>query len=183
MDAGSDIGGFDVTIVDAEYQDQRHFGDEQQAEEEREPAQRFLAAFFEREVVNLIDRRAERVEHRQHQDADQDRGDAVIDVDEIREVGAEDGEARTRDVDDVEYAEGNRYAGGDGRVEATEQDSCGNRIDQQIEGNIHTLLSRRIRLTYFAFAGKSLRTSVARRRRSGEAMNAIRPSKWPALPP
>ena len=56
MDAGADIGGFDVAVVDAEHQDQRHFGDEQQAEEERQAAQRFLAALFERQVVDLIDR-------------------------------------------------------------------------------------------------------------------------------
>ena len=61
-----DVGGLDVAVVDAEHQDQPDLGDEQQAEEEREAAQRLLAALLERLVIDLIDRGAERVERRQH---------------------------------------------------------------------------------------------------------------------
>ena len=128
VDAGPDIGSFDVAIVDAEHQDQRHFGDEQQAKEECKAAQRFLAAFFEREVVDLIDRHAERVEERQHQYADDDGVDAEIDVDEISEVGAENDEGRMRNIDDVEHAERDRNAGGDGGIKSTEQQPGGDRV-------------------------------------------------------
>ncbi len=58
--ARPDIGRLDVAVVDAEHEDQHHLGDEQQAEEEGEPAQRFLAALLERLVVDLIDAGAER---------------------------------------------------------------------------------------------------------------------------
>ena len=126
---GPDIGGLDVAVVDAEGEDQAHFGDEQQAEEEREPAQRFLTAFFERQVVDLIDRGAEREKRRQHENADENRIDAEIDVDEIGEIGAEDDKGGMRDVDDVEHAERNRNAGGDGGIEGPEQQSGDNCVD------------------------------------------------------
>ena len=71
-----DVARLDVAVVDAEHQDQHHFGDEQHAEEEREAAQRILAALLERQVIDLIDHGAERIERRQHHDADQDRVDA-----------------------------------------------------------------------------------------------------------
>ena len=69
----ADIAGIDVAVVDAEHQDQPDLGDEQDAEEEREAAQRLLSALLERQVVDLVDGRAERIEDRQHQQADQDR--------------------------------------------------------------------------------------------------------------
>ena len=43
VQARPDIGRFDIAVVDAEHEDERHLGDEQEAEEEREPAQRLLA--------------------------------------------------------------------------------------------------------------------------------------------
>ena len=130
MDARPDIGGFDVAVVDAEHQDQRHLGDKQQAEEESKAAQRFLPAFFERQIVDLINRCAERKEHRQHDDADDDWIDAKIDVDEIGDVRAEDDETRMRDIDDVEHAERDRHAGGDSGVKAAEQEPRDNGVDQ-----------------------------------------------------
>ena len=48
-----------------------------------------------------------------------------------------------RDVDDVEHAERDRHAGGDGGVEAAEQKPGDNRVDQQIGGNIHAASNRR----------------------------------------
>ena len=57
FEARPDIGRLHVAVVDAEHQHQRDLGDEQQAEEEREPAQRILAALLERRVVDLIDQR------------------------------------------------------------------------------------------------------------------------------
>ena len=101
------------------------------------PAQRFLAALLERQVVDLIHCGAEREKRRQHENADEYRVDAEIDVDEIGEVGAEDDEGRMRDVDDVEHAERNRNAGGDGGIEGPEQQSGGNCVDQQPEIEIH----------------------------------------------
>ena len=76
---GVDIARLHVAIVDAEDQDQRHFGDEQQTEEEGEPAQRLLSALLERQVIDLIDQRAEIIEGRQHQDrrSGSDRGQAA----------------------------------------------------------------------------------------------------------
>ena len=78
MQRRPDIGRLDVAVVDAEDEDQHHFGDEQQAEEEREAAQRFLPALLERRVVDLIDAAAERIERRHHDQAGQDRVDAEL---------------------------------------------------------------------------------------------------------
>ena len=137
MQTRSDIAGLDIAVVDAENQDERDFGDEQQSEKESEAAQRFLPAFFKRHVVDLIDGVAEQVEDRQHDDAGHDRIDAELDIDEVGDVGAEDDESRVRDIDDVEHAERDRNAGGHRRVKSAEQQSCDNRVDQQIERKIH----------------------------------------------
>ena len=120
LHAAADIGRVDGAVVDAEHQVQPDLGDEQQAEEEGEAAQRFLAAFLERLVVDLIDEHAEHIKHRQHHDARDDRIDAEGDIDDIGDVGAEDDEARMRDVDDVEHAERDRHAGGHRGVESAE---------------------------------------------------------------
>ena len=69
MQAWPDIRRLDQPIVHAEHQHERDLGDEQQAEEEREAAQRFVAASFEGDVVHLIDRRAEQIERRQRDHA------------------------------------------------------------------------------------------------------------------
>ena len=73
MPGRADIARLDVAVVDAEIEHQQHFGDEQKAEEEGEAAQRFLAALLERDVIDLIDPGAERVERRRHDDGGQDR--------------------------------------------------------------------------------------------------------------
>ena len=65
MQAGPDIGRLHRPVVDAEDQHQRDLGDEQQAEEERQAAQRLVVAPLEGDVVDLIDRHAEQVEGRQ----------------------------------------------------------------------------------------------------------------------
>ena len=62
-----DIRRLHVAVVDAEHQDQRHLGDEQQAEEEGETAQRLLPAPLEGDVVDLIDRRTQQIERRQRE--------------------------------------------------------------------------------------------------------------------
>src|SRR6201999_598413 len=117
MDAWADIGSLDIAIIDAEGEDQPDLGDEQKTEEEGQAAQRFLSAFLERQVIDLIDDRAEREEHRQHDDAGDDRIDAETGAEKIGDVRAENDETRMRDVDDIEHAEGNRDAGGDRGVE------------------------------------------------------------------
>jgi hypothetical protein len=128
-----DVGGLHVTIVDAEYEDQHHLGDEQQAEEESKPAQSVLAALLERGVVDLIDRRAERVERRQDHDGGEDRIDPEGLIDDIGDVGAEDDERRMGDIDDVEDAERNRDADRHSGVESAEQQARDNRIDEQFD--------------------------------------------------
>src|SRR5262249_52569746 len=57
-----DVPALHRTVVDAEDQDQRHFGDEQDAEEEGETAQRLVVAPLEGDVVDLIGRHTEQVE-------------------------------------------------------------------------------------------------------------------------
>ena len=47
MPAVLDVGRLDVAVVDAEHEDQRHLRDEQDAEEEREAAQRIMPALLE----------------------------------------------------------------------------------------------------------------------------------------
>ena len=69
---GTDIARFDVAVVDAEIEDERYFGDEQQTEEKRQPAQQFLTAFLKRNIIDLINARAERVECRRHDNAGDD---------------------------------------------------------------------------------------------------------------
>ena len=54
-------------------------------------------------------------------------------LDDIGDVGAEEDEGRMRDVDDVEHAERDRDAGGDGGVETAEQQPGDDRIDQEID--------------------------------------------------
>ncbi len=107
-----------------------HFGDEQQAEEEGEAAQRLLSAFLEGQVIDLINQRAEIIEDRQHQNAGQDRIEAQPLVDDIGDIRPEDDEGRMRDIDDIEDAERDRYADRHGRVEAAQQDAGDQRIDQ-----------------------------------------------------
>ena len=62
MEARADIDGVDETVIDAEDQDESDLGDEQDAEEEGEAAQRLVAAPLEGQVIDLIDRGAEQVE-------------------------------------------------------------------------------------------------------------------------
>ena len=127
-----DIVRLHVTVIDAEHENEQHLGDEEQAEEEGEAAQRFLSALFERDVIDLIDGGAERIEGRQHQDRGQDRIDAEPLVHDIGDVGAEDDESRMRDIDDVENAERDRNADRDRGIESAEQNSGDQRIDQEI---------------------------------------------------
>src|SRR5207248_3237009 len=134
--ARPDIEGLDVAVIDAEDQDQHHLGDEEQAEKERETAQRLLSAPLERLVIDLIDAGTEQVERRQHDDAGHDRVDAEAGIDDIGDVGAEDDEGGMRDIDDVEDAERDRHADGDGGVEAAQQNAGDQRIDQQVETKV-----------------------------------------------
>jgi hypothetical protein len=116
---------------------ERDFSDEKQAEEEGQPAQGFLAAFFERHVIDLINAGAEHVERRRRDDRGENRIDAQRRVDDIGDVGAENDEGGMRDVDDVENAERQRYARRDGGIEAADQDAGNDGIDEQIEGKDH----------------------------------------------
>ena len=76
MQARPDIGCLDQAIIHAEHQHERDLGDEQEAEEEGEATQCFLAAPLEGNVVHLIDCRAEKIERRQRNHAREDRIDA-----------------------------------------------------------------------------------------------------------
>ena len=135
-----DIARLDITVVDAEHDDQHHFGDEQQAEEKSEPAERFPPAPLKRGVVDLIDRGAERIEHRQHHDADHDRIDAEAGVDDIGDIGAEDDESRMRDVDDVEDAERDRNPDRHRGIEAAEQQAGDQGVDKAGRAETTTVL-------------------------------------------
>jgi len=79
-----DVARLDVAIVDPEHEDQRHLGDEQDAEEEGEAAQRILAVLLERQVVDLVDRGTQQIEGGQREDAGQDRVEAELGAEEIR---------------------------------------------------------------------------------------------------
>ncbi len=93
--------------------------------------------FSNDEVVDLIHRGAERVEHRQHQQADQHRIEAEILIDDVGEIGAEDDERRMRDVDDIEHPERDRDADRHSDVETAEQHARDDGVDQKLEGEIH----------------------------------------------
>ena len=137
-----DVVRLHVTVIDAEHENEQHLGDEEQAEEESEAAQRFLSALLERHVIDLIDGGAERVEGRQHQDRGQDRIDAEALVHDIGDVGAEDDEGRMRDVDDVENAERDRDADRDGGIESAEQNAGDQRIDQEVAAHARPVRER-----------------------------------------
>src|SRR5439155_4130180 len=111
----------------------RDFGDKQEAEEKRQPLDRLFAAQLERVVVEAIDRHADQVEHRQHDDADQDRVKAVPAVEDIGRVGTEQDKRRLGNIGDVEHAEGNLDADRHRGVKAAEQDPGDDRIDEKIE--------------------------------------------------
>src|SRR5207237_925479 len=132
MQGYANVGSLDVTKIDAEHQDQADLGDEKNAEEEGETAQRISATPFERQVIDLIDERAECIESRQHDNADDDRVDAQPLIDDVSNVGAENDEGGMRDVDDIEDAEGNRNADGDRGVKSAEQKARDQRAHQQI---------------------------------------------------
>ena len=137
MQAWPDIGRLDQPIVHAEHQHERDLGDEQQAEEEREAAQRFVAAPLEGDVVHLIDRRAEQIERRQRDHRRQDRIDAERRVGDVGDVGAQNDEGGMGDVDDVQHAERDRHADRDGGIEAAEQQAGHHGVAEEIEGHFH----------------------------------------------
>jgi hypothetical protein len=83
---------------------------EQQAEKEREPAQRFLAAFLERDVIDLIDPGSQHIKNRHHRDSSQDRIDPERRIGDVRNIGAENDEGRMGDVDDIQNAERQGHA-------------------------------------------------------------------------
>ena len=137
MQARADIGRFDKAVIDAEDQDQRHLGDEQQTEKEGEPLDRLLAARFERVVIELIDDHPDHEKHRQHQHPGQDRIEPGRSVDDIRRIGAEQDKGRLRDIGDVEHAEGDRDPDRHRGVKPAQQDAGDDRVDQQVERNRH----------------------------------------------
>ena len=70
-------------------------------------------------------------------DADQDRVDAEIRIDDIGDKGPEHDEGRVRDIDDVEHAEGDRHADRHRGIKPAEQQAGDDRVDRQVERNLH----------------------------------------------
>src|SRR5206468_11597409 len=68
----ADVARLHQPIVDAELKAEADLYDEENAEEEHEPAQRFLAPPLEAGVVDAIDDGTEHVEHRREEDAGED---------------------------------------------------------------------------------------------------------------
>src|SRR2546430_1850155 len=94
VDRPADVRGLDQPVVDAVLQAQPYLDDEEQAEEEHEPAQRFLAASLEARVVDPVDAGPEPVEHRREHHAGQDRVEAVRAVHHVGRVRPKDHERR-----------------------------------------------------------------------------------------
>jgi hypothetical protein len=124
-----------VAVIHAEHQDQHHLGDEEQAEEEGEAAQRLLAPLLEREIEHLIDRLAQQIERRQHDDGREDRVEPERGVDDVGDVGADDDEGGVRDVDHVEHAERDGDADRHRGVETAEQQPGDDGVEQQVRGH------------------------------------------------
>ena len=131
------IGGPHHAVIDAEDQHQCNFGDEQDAEEERESAQRFLAAFFEAHVIDAVEQNPKRKKKRRHDERNDDRVDAHPAVDDIGDVRTEDDERRVGDVDDVEHPERDRDADAQGRVETAEQQPGDDGVEHQRRREFH----------------------------------------------
>ena len=125
-----DVGGLDVAVIDAEHQDQQHLGDEKQPEEEGEAPQCVLAPPLERRVIDLIDRCAERIERRKRDDRSDDRIDAEPLIGDVGDVGADDDEGRVGDIDDVEDTERDRYPDRHGGIEAADQHTRDDGVDE-----------------------------------------------------
>src|SRR6185437_16788122 len=106
MQGRPDIARLDEAVIDAEAEDQRHLGDEENAEEEGEAAQAFLAAPLEGEEINLINRGAEDEEGGGHQQRREDRIESKALVEDICAERAEDDERGMGEVADIEHAEG-----------------------------------------------------------------------------
>ena len=101
MPGRADIGGFDVTVVDAEIEDERDLGDEQESEEKGESTQRFLPTSLKGRVIDLIDASAERVERGCNNDAGEDRIQSKLRVDDVGDVRPENDKSGMGDIDDV----------------------------------------------------------------------------------
>ena len=121
-------------IIDAEFQTETHFQDEQDPEEEHEAAQRLFAPALEALVVDAIDGGAQQVEQRREQDPGEDRVEAERLVHHVRRVRAEDEERGLGDVGDVEEAEDEPDTQAHCGIEAPEQQSGDHRVRQQVPG-------------------------------------------------
>jgi hypothetical protein len=141
MHAGADVACLHQAVIDTEDQHQRYLGDEQQAEEEGQSAQRLVVAALKRNVVDLIDRHSQQVESRRGDHGDGDRVQPKVSIADIGDVGSQQNERRMRDIDDVQHAEGNRDADGHGGVEPSQQQAGDKRVQQKIEGKIHARYS------------------------------------------
>jgi hypothetical protein len=108
----------DVAEVDAERHDQRHFGNEHQAEEKGQPAHGIVAALLEEMMIDLIEQHAGAIECRRQQQAADDRVDIECAVEDENGVSADDREGRMRDVDDIKKAEGDGGADAQCGIEA-----------------------------------------------------------------
>ena len=122
MQTRPDIRRLDKAVIDTKDEDQRHFSDEEKTEEESQTLDRFLASALERIIIDLVHSHADEKERRYHDDADQDRIDAEIGIDEISDKRPEHYEGRVRDIDDVEHAERDRHADCDRGIKAAEQE-------------------------------------------------------------
>src|SRR5262249_39325305 len=125
-----DVARVHITVVDSESQNQDHLGDEEQAKEERKPAQSLLVPLLKREVVDVIGGSAQRIECGQCHDGNDDGIDAVFGIENVGDIGADDDEARMGDVDDVQDAEGDRDADSYGGVESAKQQSRDQRVQK-----------------------------------------------------
>ena len=72
-------------------------------------------------VIDAVEKRAGAVENRRQQESGENRIDVESAADYEHGIGADDGEGRMRDVDDIEQAERNGGAHAERRVEAAEQ--------------------------------------------------------------
>jgi len=126
--AGADVGRRHRAVISPGGEHQRHLGDEQDAEEERQALHGGVAAPLEAFVIEAVENHAEQEEGRNHDEPGQHRVQAEIAVQQPGREGPHDDEGRVRQVRDVEHPERDRDAQRHGCVEAAQQHAGQHRV-------------------------------------------------------
>src|SRR6185295_2110790 len=132
-EAFADIVGLDEALVDAEPEDQAHLYDEGDAEEKREPSHPGLrAALLEGLVVEAVDGDADQEENGHERDAGE-YGVPAVAAEHVGPVRPQHEERGMSDMGNVEQPECHRQPQAYRGIEASQEQSQHDRIEEQLE--------------------------------------------------